>query len=237
MFNNENNNNSFDDFDFDAFGYDETLDSSSKLPVCLVLDCSKSMIVSNGFQGSPRIDDLNKNVKNLIHFIKSHKKASMMTDLAIISFGGYKAHVISDYTNVHEIQFHDLIPEGKTPMGDALNQAIDLLMERRKYYKDYGIKHYKPILMLMSDGGATDRKEFYEAAARCSELVNSGQLKVFPVGIGADFNDVELRKVSPILKPKQVQDTKDFAKLFELLSKSTNDPNNDEIDEWFAEEL
>lgn len=225
-----------DDFNIGDFGdfAVPAMDSSLKMPLCLVLDRSASMRVVTT-DGAMRINELNRNVRELLKFIKTDPKASKICDIAIVSFGDVKPTVEVQYSSIDDVYFQDLKASGRTPMGQAVEKAIDMLQDRREYYKEHGIEHYKPIMMLMTDGLPTD--EYKAAAERCSSMVNKKQLKIYPVGIGNDFNNEILAKFSPLVKPKQIVDMKGFMKLFELLSRSSSNPADDSIDKWFNDEF
>ncbi len=225
----------FSDMDLFADFRPKDMDSSYKLPLCLVLDRSGSMLdrAKTPTGSMVKIAELNSNVRYLIDYIKNDPKASKICDLCIIAFGG-NVELVCDYSRVSDIPNFRLDARGGTPLGEAVELAMDLLEKRRQFYRDNGIEHYKPIMLLMSDGAPTDN--YAEVAARCSEKVNNKELKIFPVGIGHNFRDEILSEFSPILKPKRITDIDGFTKLFYLLSKSTSDPTDDTIVKWFNEE-
>ena len=67
-------------------------------------------------------------------------------------------------------------------------------------------------------------------------MVKNHEVKVFPVGIGKNFNKEVLRQFSPIVEPKTIDGAENFAKLFKLLSASSSNPNDDSLDKWFNDE-
>lgn len=225
-------NNDFYDLDFGDFS-DNNIDSKKKAPICLVLDTSGSM-GSRGIGRMTKIDELNSNVLKFLDFVRKNEKARRISDISIISFGG-RVQVVSGYTSIDNINFKPLLPDGATPMGEAMEKALDLLNLRRQYYRDNSIERYKPIMLLMSDGDPTDD---YEAIARkVSQLIINKEIKLFPVGIGSDFNKNKMEKFSPLLKPKLIKNAEGFAKLFELLSASSSNPEDDQLENWFDEEF
>lgn len=228
------------DFSMNMFGdySNKKMDSSLKLPICLVLDKSGSMMEktkSTKGQNVVKIAELNQNVQRFLDFVKQDPKASRICDIAIIAFGGYNPEVVSGYSKIENVTFNPLQASGATPLGGAIDMAIDLLEKRRTFYKDQSIEHYKPIMMIMSDGDPTD--EYKKAAKRCSDLIRSKRLKLYPVGIGQNFNAEILTEFSPDLPPKRIDDMQGFTKLFELLSRSSSNPHDDSIDKWFNESL
>lgn len=224
-----------DDFfqlDFGDFS-DKNIDSKKKAPICLVLDISGSMS-SYGTGRMTRIDELNANVLKFLDFVRKNEKAKRISDICIITFGG-TVNVVSGYTNIESIQFRPFTANGSTPMGEAMEKAVELLNLRRQYYRDNSIERYKPIMLLMSDGDPTDQYE--GVAATISQMVVNKEIKLFPVGIGSDFNKQKMSKFSPLLQPKLIKNAEGFAKLFELLSASSSNPEDDQLENWFDEEF
>jgi len=86
-------------------------------------------------------------------------------------------------------------------------------------------------LMVMTDGDPTDDISFI--SREVSEMVSNKELKIFPVGIGVNFNHDSLNRFSPLLRPKLIRNTEAFDKLFKLLSASSSNPNDDSLEKWF----
>jgi uncharacterized protein YegL len=226
------NNNYFTDYNFGDWD-NSNIKSYRKVPLCLVVDTSGSMMQKDGTD-RPKIEELNQNIMQLISFIRNDAKAARICDLSIIAFGG-NVSVISGYDSVDNIQFQPLKAQGATPMGEAVIKAVELLKIRRNYYRNNDIEHYKPIMLLMSDGAPTD--EFQESAGLLSTMIQNKELKIFPVGIGKSFDANVLKMFSPLLEPKLIKDTSGFAMLFRLLSSSTSNPNDDSLEKWFNDEF
>ena len=221
-------NGLFDDLDFGDFSAPSS-GSSRKVPICLVLDCSGSMRYADGTK-RPKIDELNYNIDAFLEYVRNDPKASKICDLCIITMGD-SVHVISRYNTVDRIHFGHFAASGGTPLGTAMKTAIDLLTERRQYYRDNDIEHYKPILMVMTDGDPTD--DIWAISRRVSEMVSNKEIKIFPVGIGVSFNQETLAQFSPLLRPKLIRNSEAFDKLFKLLSASSSNPNDDSLEKWF----
>ncbi len=227
------NNDFFGDLDFGDFGAPSAAGSSRKVPICLVLDCSGSMRYPDGTK-MPKIDELNRNIDAFLSYVQSDPKASLICDLCIITMGD-SVRVVTRYTTVDRIRFQHLAAGGGTPLGTAMTKAVELLKERRQYYRDNDIEHYKPILMVMTDGDPTDDIGFI--SREVSEMVSRKELKIFPVGVGVNFNQESLARFSPLLKPKLIRNTEAFDKLFKLLSASSSNPNDDSLEKWFNNEF
>lgn len=205
---------------------------SRKVPICLLLDVSGSMSDRDG-STKTKIEEVHDNLITFLDYVRSDTRASKICDLCIISFGE-SIKVISDYNSIDTISNPSFNAYGGTPLGGAIDKASELLDNRRQYYKDNDIEHFKPIVLLMSDGEPTDN--YKNSAKKFSDRVSKKELKIFPVGIGSSFNCSVLEEFSPILKPKQICTTEEFAKLFELLSSSSSRPEDDPLEKWWNEE-
>ena len=210
-----------------------------KLPVCLILDTSGSMSEqAHSSHGKVvKIDELNNNIQNLIETIKNDNNAKLMSEICLIACGGEHPKVICGYTSVDKLNFRPQIASGRTPLGESVDLALQLLTTRRKYYRESNIEHYKPILLIMSDGNPTEADEVYtEAAKRCSNMVKNEGLKVLPIAIGDEVNLNILNLFSPNVPAKTIVDMDVFKKLFEMLSKSMSQSDNTVFD-WLNDQV
>ena len=221
-------NGFFDDLDFGDFSA-PAAGNTRKVPICLVLDCSGSMRFPDGTK-MPKIDELNRNIDAFLAYVQNDPKASKICDLCIITMGD-AVRVISRYTTVDRIHFGHFSAGGGTPLGTAMATAVDLLTERRQFYRDNDIEHYKPILMVMTDGDPTD--DITYISQQVSAMVANKEIKIFPVGVGLSFNQNTLAQFSPLLRPKLIRNSEAFDKLFKLLSASSSNPNDDSLEKWF----
>lgn len=188
---------------------------TARVPVCLCLDTSGSM------WGDP-ISELNEGVKLFYEAIREDETALYSAEISVIKFGG-TASIIEDFANIDRQPIVPILEaEGITPMGEAVNLALDSLEKRKQEYKDKGVDYYQPWLVLMTDGSPNgSSSELATAIQRTVELVNDGKLTVFPIGIGKDADMKILQKFSPKRKPLRLQGLK-FKEFFAWLSKSVS---------------
>ena len=216
-----------------------TMNGGIKLPVCLVLDMSGSMSekVRSSRGMVVKIDELNNNINELFKTIRNDSNAKLMSDICLIGCGGETPTVINGYSSVDKINFKPLTASGRTPLGASVELALDLLQKRREYYRNSGIEHYKPIMMIMSDGQPTEIESVvYHAAQRCSDMVNNEGLKVLPIGIGDSARLDILDMFSPKVKAKCITNMDVFVKLFEMLSVSMSQSDNTVFD-WLNDQV
>ena len=216
-----------------------TVTGGVKLPVCLILDTSGSMseTIKSSRGMVVKIDELNNNMHSLLNTIKNDNNARIMSDICIIACGGDEPKVLNGYTSVDKINYNNVVPRGRTPLGASVQLALDLLQKRREYYRNNGIEHYKPILMIMSDGQPTEQDNVvYTAAQRCTDAVNNEGLKVLPIGIGQSARLDILDMFSPKVKAKCIDNMDVFVQLFEMLSRSMSTSDNTVFD-WLNDQV
>lgn len=193
---------------------DLTSNPTPRVPVCLCLDVSGSMV------GEP-IGELNKGVKLFYDAIKEDERALFAAEVCIVTFGSQGARCLADFAG---LQTHPDPPAlsagGLTPMGEAVNQGLDLLDARKEKYKKTGTDYFQPWLVLMTDGAPNgDAGELERAVERTSRMVRDGKLTIFPIGIGSDADMRILARFSPKRSPLKLKGLK-FREFFDWLSKS-----------------
>jgi uncharacterized protein YegL len=102
-------------------------------------------------------------------------------------------------------------------MGAGVNLALDRLESNVAFYMANNLQHYKPWLVIMSDGQPTDSIDQAVQRARRLESENRLAILMFGIGAGADMN--ALSAFSAKHKPVKLDHIK-LAKLFSQLSRS-----------------
>ncbi|MEH2036479.1 vWA domain-containing protein [Nostoc sp.] len=194
--------------------YDDLIDNpTSRCPCMLVLDISVSM------RGEP-INELNQGVNQFIQAVIQDDFASYAVDVGIITFGG-TAQEIVPIQSIQKVEVPTLTPTGNTPMGEAINKAIQVLEKRKQEYKKSGVSYYQPWLVLMTDGEPTDN--YQVAATKLRKLAETNKMLVIAVGIGERCNLSKLAEFcSSDNPPKQLTGLK-FEEFFKWLSQSVGE--------------
>ena len=133
----------------------------NRCPVVLVLDNSGSM-------GGPPIQQLNEGLQ-LFQSELVVDFASKRVDVAIVTFGPVR--VETDFTNVMHFVPPTISAAADTPMGAAIEKALEILQARKAVYKQNGIAYYRPWVFLITDGAPTD------AVSRATQLIKEGEEK------------------------------------------------------------
>lgn len=219
--------NEFDEF-FDSISNDSTVKPNNdfiykpeitenpdpRCPVVLVLDTSGSM------EGEP-IKELNAGIETFKREINKNQVAKNRVDVAIITFGGETPQLVQDFITVKDFNPFTLRADGRTPMGGAINMALEQLQQRKDYYKTEALAYYRSWLFLISDGAPTD--DWSDIPEKLQRDVDKKKLIFYAVGVNnADMNI--LRQIAP-KNPREINslyELKDlnFQKLFLWLSSS-----------------
>ena len=130
-----------------------------------------------------------------------------------MSFG--PVQVVSEFETADAFQPPRLTAHGDTPMGAAIEKALDMLRRRKDLYRQNGISFYRPWIFLITDGAPTD------SWSRAAGLVHAGEesksFLFFAVGVeGASLDTLAQIAVRAPLKLKGLR----FRDLFSWLSNS-----------------
>lgn len=190
-----------------AFGTDSFADNPEpRCPCVLLLDTSGSM------SGAP-IDELNAGLRTFQDDLLTDSLAARRVEIAITTFGPVR--VIQDFTTAASFSAPVLEAAGDTPIGAAIDKAIDLVAERKQAYRENGVAFYRPWIFLITDGAPTDA--WTQAASRVREGENSKAFCFFAVGV--EKADLRILERISIRKPLRLKGLS-FRELFQWLSSS-----------------
>jgi uncharacterized protein YegL len=155
----------------------------------LVLDTSGSM------SGQP-INELNQGVIQFIEEVKEDELAQYSVEIGVVTAGPDVQQQLQ-ITPAHLIESANSFSAGcGTPLGEAVNLALDMLELRKGEYKSKGVAYYQPWLVLISDGEPTD--SWQSAANRARIMADNRKLVVMPIGVsGADLNKLSQFSTRP----------------------------------------
>ncbi len=173
-----------------------------RCPCVLLLDTSGSMKdekkVSMGLSPVQRltndgqatrivrpIDELNTGLIAFRNELMGDELAIKRVEISLVTFGPVRR--LTDFQSPDVFRPPQLNAEGDTPMGAAIEKAIELINERKAAYKQNGISYYRPWIFLISDGEPTDHWQ------RAADLIAAGErakaFAFFAVGVeGAKFD-------------------------------------------------
>lgn len=111
-----------------------------------------------------------------------HTKACI--DVALISFGP-DVVLHQNFVPVSDMNTPSLDADGLTPMGGALNMALDIITQQKRRYTELGTPYYRPWVFCITDGEPTD--DYHSAAQRLRQMENDKKVLGYCVGV-EDFN-------------------------------------------------
>ena len=98
-----------------------------RVPCVLIVDTSQSM------QGA-RINELNAGLQCYREELLADPLASKRVEVAIVTFGGQVKRRL-EFVTAQNFQPPTLEANGNTPMGQAINTALDMIEERKANYR------------------------------------------------------------------------------------------------------
>jgi uncharacterized protein YegL len=167
-------------------------------------------------KGEP-IDYLNQGLNAFDRQLKAIPVAARRIDVGLITFGNGGVCVAQEFVEARHFTPPVLQAGGDTPMGEAVQLAIQSLRSRKNDYRARGVPYYRPWLLLLTDGEPTD-PDWQEAAAATKREEVQRALTCFPIGVGPQVNMAKLSQFSN--KPPVSLNGLDFEDLFVWLSAS-----------------
>jgi uncharacterized protein YegL len=101
-------------------------------------------------------------------------------DVALISFGPNV--VLQQYfVPVSSMDPPLLFANGGTPMGGAINMALDIISQQKALYNELGTPYFRPWIFCITDGAPND--EYQAAAKRLRQMENEKKVLGYCVGV------------------------------------------------------
>ena len=176
----------------------------------LLLDTSGSMENDNAIK---KLNEGIKAVKEEILTYDDETKACI--DIAIVTFDS-DVSVIQNFKPAEDTAIPELVANGTTHMGEALNVALDMIDERKAYYNQYGTPYFRPWIFLITDGEPTD--EYKEAAERLKNAEAGCHVLGYCVGVDG-YNKSRMAEIFDKGRMYDLSE-RDFKSAFLFLSNS-----------------
>jgi len=161
---------------------EQARNKDQKCPVVLLLDTSGSMA------GMP-IEELNKALVQIKEDILNDTMLSNRLELGIVAFDDdarveRPIDLISPDTDLPILNIG-----GVTNLVSGMNKAIELVTDRKNFYKSNGEQYYRPFIVLFTDGAPTNTpEEIEELDQNIQKLSDEKRFIFLPFGVdGADM--------------------------------------------------
>ena len=188
---------------------DDLIDNPSpRCPCMVVLDTSYSM------SGAP-MTQLNQGFAGFLNALQDDEVAACSVEVGVITAGGRVTEQLPFTTAMNIDRCDTFSAGGGTPLGEAVERALETLEQRKAQYRKTGVAYYQPWLVVISDGAPTD--SWRSAANKAQRLSTERKLVALMVGVeGAQMDILSQFSSRPALKLDGLK----FAEFFEWLSAS-----------------
>jgi len=188
----------------------DLLNPERRTPLLLLLDTSGSV-------DGPPLDQLNAALPVLENELRSEALARHRVEVGIVKFGDDKTTVVQDFTTVTGFRAPTLTAGGNTPLGQAIHVGLDLVDQRKQFYKQNGVEYVRPWYFIITDARGTDDTQ--SAIERLRREDADKRVMVFAVGFG-DVDMTALAQLTPQSRPPLRLDGLKFPELFKWLGVS-----------------
>lgn len=187
-----------------------------RCPIVLVLDCSDSMTDVRPGQDRSPLDALNGGLDRLVTSLHGDPLARKRAEVSFVAYGSEVSEP-TEFSTVDNLILPELTPMGVTSSGAALVAAMDAVEARKATYKEGGVQYYRPLILWVTDGLATD--DVTEAKTRIAAYSEKKKMSFFPVAVeGADLGAMQDLASKEALKLSGLK----FEELFLWLSASAS---------------
>lgn len=201
---------------------EQARNKDQKCPVVLLLDTSGSM------SGSA-IDELNAALKKLKDDVLEDPTLSNRLEIGIVAFDDdARVERPIDLISV-DTDLPVLSPGGTTNLVAGMNKSMELVEDRKKFYKSNGEQYYRPFIVLITDGAPTNTAEEIEQLDQTIQQKSEEKRFVF-LPFGVDAADMQLlaklaaqtsdERLQNKAKAYKIKDISKFSEVFAFVSAS-----------------
>ena len=159
--------------------------------VVLVLDVSGSM-------SGDLIRELNSSLKALKEDLLKNEVASLRVEVAVVRFGGTGGTVslVHDFAMADEFNPPMFIVSVNALMGEAIEYALQLVIEREEEYKKHGIRYYRSNIFLITNSYPNSDLTCQEALQKMHQADKDGNISFCVLGVKGMDKD-QLKQLTP----------------------------------------
>lgn len=171
--------------------------------------------------GITKLDGLNEGLKAFYDEIYQDDTCSQRIEVALIAFND-TVQKLQDPSLVENFTMPTLEANGDTAVVDAMMAAIDLVENRKEWYKSTGQPYYRPWIILMTDGEPNANQDVQGLATRIKLDTSNKKYVFLPIGVaGANMEVLHMIEGEGNGKiPAMLLQGAKFSKFFKWLSSS-----------------
>lgn len=139
--------------------------------------------------GVTKLDGLNEGLKDFYNEIYQDDNSSQRIEVALIAFND-TVQKLQDPALVENFTMPTLEASGDTAVVDAMMSAIDLVEQRKEWYKSTGQPYYRPWIILMTDGEPNANQNIQSLADRIKSDTSNKKYVFLPIGVAGANMDI-----------------------------------------------
>ena len=178
--------------------------------------------------GISKLDNLIEGLQSFYTDIENDETTSQRLELAVVTFGD-SVNVIQSPSLISDIQLPELMADGDTALVDAVDEAIDIVNNRKKWYKSTGQPYYRPWIILITDGEPNEGQDVSALASKIKKDTSEKKYVFLPIGVD-NANMQVLQSIQGQIPAMKLKGTK-FGSFFKWLSASMGTVVNAEAGE------
>lgn len=86
---------------------------------------------------------------------------------------------------------------GPTSLNEAIEAGLDAIESRKSEYRNQGVRYYRPLLFVLTDGGPTDTEKEAYVKNRLWQYISDRKIVYMPMAIGTGADTEKLREYYP----------------------------------------
>ncbi len=200
--------NNFETF---SFGGESPENYEQKCLCVLVLDVSGSM-------SGNRIDAVNQGIKKFQQELQANFVAAQRIEVAIVTFGSTVETIVQPKLSA-DFEMPKLKTAGSTKLVDGVRMAINIVEERKNWYKSTGQTYYRPWIMLVTDGEPDSDQDVAGLSRELREKIDRKGFMFYAVGVEG-YDHTKLSQICHPLTPPMPLKGLAFEEFFTWLSAS-----------------
>lgn len=179
--------------------------------------CVLAVDVSGSMAGNA-IDQLNKGLSDFQKELQNDFVAAQRIEVAIVTFGSTVEVVVQPKLSA-DFEMPTLKTSGSTKLVDGVRLAINLVEERKLWYKSTGQTYYRPWIMLITDGEPDKDQDVSGLSNEIKTKVDNKGFSFYAVGVDG-YNHAKLAQICHPATPPLPLKGLAFNELFKWLSAS-----------------
>ena len=177
------------------------------------------MVDTSGSMYGDKIASVNAGISTFLEQLKADKRARETVDIAVISFGG-SVNVVQEFSPAALIDsIPSLSADGGTPMGEALDRAITMVLDRKHLYDAKGVQSFIPWIVMFTDGEPTDDITFAKQrldAENAKSTSGKGRIQLWTLAV----QGANVALLQSLTKRNLYITDSDYTKIFDWTRKS-----------------